>query len=62
MGNGSVNTFLLLGSRFIIMQQLDFNNGVAVFSMWSVLNSYKCTRLELSSVVRQLPAGNGESA
>jgi hypothetical protein len=27
MGNGSVNTFLLLGSTFLIMQQLDYNIG-----------------------------------
>jgi hypothetical protein len=31
LGNGSVNTFLLLGSRFLIMQQLDYNNGNGVF-------------------------------
>jgi hypothetical protein len=31
LGNGSVNTFLLLGSRF-----LDYNNGRPVFSVWSV--------------------------
>jgi hypothetical protein len=31
LGNGSVNTFPLLGSRFLIMQQLDYNNGNGVF-------------------------------
>jgi hypothetical protein len=33
LGNVSVNTFTLLGSRFliIIMQQLDYNNGNCVF-------------------------------
>jgi hypothetical protein len=36
LGNGSVNTFRLLGSRFLIMQQLDYNNGTGMFSMWSV--------------------------
>jgi hypothetical protein len=30
LGSGSVNTFPLPGSRFLIMQQLDFNNGRAV--------------------------------
>jgi hypothetical protein len=28
-GNGSVNTFLLLGSNFLIMQQLDYNNVIS---------------------------------
>jgi hypothetical protein len=31
LGNGSVNTFPLLGSRFLIIQQLNYNNGTAVF-------------------------------
>jgi hypothetical protein len=31
LGNGSVNTFPLLGSRFLITQQLDYNNRRAVF-------------------------------
>jgi hypothetical protein len=31
LGNSSVNTFPLLGSRFLIMQQLDYNNGNGVF-------------------------------
>jgi hypothetical protein len=31
LGNGSVNTFALLGSRLLIMQQLDCNNGNGVF-------------------------------
>jgi hypothetical protein len=31
LGNGSVNTFPLLGSRFLIMQQLDYNSGNRVF-------------------------------
>jgi hypothetical protein len=39
-GNGSVNTFPLLGSRFLIMQQLDHNNGKIVFSLWSVPRCY----------------------
>jgi hypothetical protein len=36
LGKGLGNTFLLLGSRFLIMQHLDYNNGRAVFSMWPV--------------------------
>jgi hypothetical protein len=40
LGNGSVNTFPLLCSRFLIMQQLDCNNG-DVFSAWSVPRCYK---------------------
>jgi hypothetical protein len=38
--NGLVNTFLLLGSRFLIMEQLDYNSGRAVFSMWPMLRGY----------------------
>jgi hypothetical protein len=41
LGNGLVNTFMLPGSRFLIMHQLDSTNGRAVFSMWSVLRGYK---------------------
>jgi hypothetical protein len=41
LGNGSVNTFPLLGSIFLIMQQLDYNNRNGVFYMWSALRSYK---------------------
>jgi hypothetical protein len=36
LGNGLVNTFLLLGSRFLITQLLDYNNGRTVFSTWCV--------------------------
>jgi hypothetical protein len=39
--NGSVNTFPLLGNRYLIMQQLHYNNGRAAFSMWPVLRYYK---------------------
>jgi hypothetical protein len=50
-GNGSVNTFPLLGSRLLIMQQLDYNNGRAVFSTLSVPRCYnQGTRLELSQL------------
>jgi hypothetical protein len=31
MGNSSVNMFPLLGSTFLIMQQLDYSNGNGVF-------------------------------
>jgi hypothetical protein len=31
LGNGSVNTFPLIGSRSLLMQQLDYNNGRDVF-------------------------------
>jgi hypothetical protein len=41
LGNGSVNTFPLLDSRFVIMQRLDYNNGRPVFSTWSVPRCYK---------------------
>jgi hypothetical protein len=33
--NGSINTFPLLGSRFLIMQHMDHNNRRSAFSMWS---------------------------
>jgi hypothetical protein len=41
LGNGSVNTVPLLGSRLLIMQQLGYNNGRALFSTWSVQRGYK---------------------
>jgi hypothetical protein len=31
LGNGSVNMFLLLGSRFLIRKLLGYNSGRAVF-------------------------------
>jgi hypothetical protein len=31
LGNGSVNTFPLLGSRFLIIQQFDYNSGELCF-------------------------------
>jgi hypothetical protein len=36
LGNGLVNTFPLLASRSLIIKQLDYNNGRAVFSTWYV--------------------------
>jgi hypothetical protein len=41
LGNGSVNTFPLRGSRLPIMKELDYNNGRAVFSTLSVPSGYK---------------------
>jgi hypothetical protein len=38
--SGSVNTFPLLGSRFLIMQQLYYNSGSGV-SVWYVPKCYK---------------------
>jgi hypothetical protein len=40
LGSGSVNTFPFLGSRDLILQQLDYNEK-AVIPMWSVLRCYK---------------------
>jgi hypothetical protein len=51
LGNSSVNNIPLLGSRFSIIQQLDCNNGRAVFSTCSVPKCYKQgTRLEISQL------------
>jgi hypothetical protein len=41
LGSSVVNTFMLLGSRFLIMQPLRYNSGRSVFSVWSVLRCYK---------------------
>jgi hypothetical protein len=41
LSNGAVNTLPLLGSRVLIMQQLDFNNVRDVFSTWSMARGYK---------------------
>jgi hypothetical protein len=57
LGNDSINMFPLLGSRFLIMQQSDYNDGRAMFSMLSVPRCYeKGTKLKLSqfSVASQL--------
>jgi hypothetical protein len=60
LGNGSANTFPLLGVRFLIIQQLDYNNGRAVFSVWSVSRSYKQgTKLAVSSVRESVKRGLG---
>jgi hypothetical protein len=47
LGNGSINAFPLLDSRFFAIKQLDFNNGRAVFSTWSVPRGYKYGDLAL---------------
>jgi hypothetical protein len=41
LGNCSVNTFPLLGSRLLIIRKLYYKNGKAVFSTSSVLKGYK---------------------
>jgi hypothetical protein len=59
LGNGSVNTFPLLGSRFLTMQHLDFKNG-EMFSTWSVTRCYKQgTRLDPVQLLRRWPDENG---
>jgi hypothetical protein len=57
LGNGSVNMSPFLGSRFLIMQQLDYNNGRGVFTMWSVPRYKEGTRLVLSSVWESVKRG-----
>jgi hypothetical protein len=53
LGNGSVNTFQLLGSSFLIMQQLDYNNGRAVFYVVRVEMSQASKKVNLVSSVRE---------
>jgi hypothetical protein len=51
LGNCPVNTFPLLGSSFLIMQQLTYSNGRAVLSVWSAPSYYRQgASLVLSSV------------
>jgi hypothetical protein len=48
----------LLGSRFLILQQLDYTNGRTVFSMWSMSRCYKQgTKLVDSSVQQSVRTG-----
>jgi hypothetical protein len=55
LDNGSVNKFPLLGSRFLIMEELDFNNGRVVFCTWSMPRHYKQrTRSVVSSVLQSV--------
>jgi hypothetical protein len=62
-GNASVNMFSCVPSRFLIMQQLDYNNGRTVFSTWSVPRGYKrdevwnLVQLGFSSVLESLKRG-----
>jgi hypothetical protein len=49
LGNSSVKMLPLLGSRFLIMQQLDYNNRRSVFFMWSVVRG--CKQDEVWSLV-----------
>jgi hypothetical protein len=52
--NGAVSRQRLLGSRVLIMQQLDYKNGRALFSVWSVPRCYKQgTRLYPISSVQE---------
>jgi hypothetical protein len=53
LGNGAVNTLPFLGSRFLIMQQLDYNNGRDVFSISSVPICYKEGTRSFDSSVRE---------
>jgi hypothetical protein len=57
LGNGSVNTFALLGSRFLIMQQLDCYNGRDMFSTSSVPRCYKQGTSVESSVRESVKKG-----
>jgi hypothetical protein len=54
LGNGSVNSFPLLGSRFLIMQQLDYNNGNGVFLRVPLRDVYK---QGTKSIVREFCTG-----
>jgi hypothetical protein len=62
LSNGSVNTFPLLCSRSLVMQQLDYNIGNQKFSMWFMPRCYKQgikLSLQLSSV-REASKGEPE--
>jgi hypothetical protein len=50
----------LLGSRFLIMQQLDYTNGRAVFSTWSFPRGYKRHKIRVSQFSR-VEAGSNTS-
>jgi hypothetical protein len=53
LGSGSVNTFPLLGNRFLITQQLDYNSGIAVFSTWFMPRCYKQGMRSVDSSVEE---------
>jgi hypothetical protein len=61
MGNSSVNTFPLLCSKILIMQQLDATIEELWFSTWSVPRCYKREVWSLVRIVSSaLEAVNGE--
>jgi hypothetical protein len=55
LGNGKIITFPLLGTRFLITQQFDYNNGIAVFSAWAVPSG--CKQDEVQSLVNSWSGG-----
>jgi hypothetical protein len=50
LGNGSVNTFPLLGGIFLIMQHLDYKNGRDIFYVVRAERLYARRSLELSQL------------
>jgi hypothetical protein len=57
--NSWVNTFMLIGSRFLIMQQLNYNNGNRVFlcGLCQDIISKGQSQLRVSSVWRSVKKG-----
>jgi hypothetical protein len=53
LDNGLVHTSPLLGSRFLIIQQLDYNSGRPVSSTWYVPICYKQGTRSFDSSVRE---------
>jgi hypothetical protein len=45
--------FLLISSRFLIIQEIGYNNGRALFSMWSIPRYYKQGRRSIDNSVRE---------
>jgi hypothetical protein len=58
LGKGSIDAFPLIGSRSLIIQQLDHNGGT-VFSAWSVLGYYKQGTNSLDSLMVLTPRETG---
>jgi hypothetical protein len=56
----SVNTFPLPGSRFLIMQQLDYNNGNGVFLLGPCRDVISKGQSQLSSVWQTVKTGLGQ--
>jgi hypothetical protein len=59
----------LLGSRFVLIQKVDYNNRTAVFSMWYVPRCYKLDEVQFirveagsntSTVTLRFVGGNGK--